>query len=95
VAAPITGADPDVSDVLVELQEELREQAADGAIRASGIAADVTLTDPERGETTDARSSWSSTTSRAAPLDITSAGRSASASRRSCARAPRAAELAR
>jgi hypothetical protein len=27
VAAPITGADPDVCDVLVALHEELREQA--------------------------------------------------------------------
>ena len=29
-------------------------EAAEGAIRASGIAADVTLTDPDSGETTDA-----------------------------------------
>ena len=34
--------------------EGLRERAAQGAIRASGIAADVTLTDPDSGETTDA-----------------------------------------
>ena len=34
--------------------EGLRERAAEGAIRASGIAADVTLTDPDSGETTDA-----------------------------------------
>ena len=45
---------PDVGDVLVALHEGLREQAAEGAIRASGIAADVTLTDPDSGETTDA-----------------------------------------
>jgi hypothetical protein len=30
------------------------EQASRGAIRASGIAADVTLTDPDSGDTTDA-----------------------------------------
>ena len=36
------------------LDEGLGERAADGAIRASGIAADVTLTDPDSGETTDA-----------------------------------------
>jgi hypothetical protein len=46
--------DPDVGDILVALHADLREQAADGAIRASGIAADVTLTDPDSGETTDA-----------------------------------------
>jgi hypothetical protein len=45
---------PDVTEVLVALHEGLREQAAEGAIRASGIAADVTLTDPDSGETTDA-----------------------------------------
>jgi hypothetical protein len=45
---------PDVTEVLVTLHEDLREQAAEGAIRASGIAADVTLTDPDTGETTDA-----------------------------------------
>jgi hypothetical protein len=38
----------------VALHAELRSQAADGSIRASGIAADVTLTDPDSGETTDA-----------------------------------------
>jgi hypothetical protein len=46
--------DPDVSDILVALHADLREQAAEGTIRASGIAADVTLTDPDSGETTDA-----------------------------------------
>ena len=46
--------DPDVGDVLVALHEGLREQAAEGAIRASAIAADVTLTDPDSGKTTDA-----------------------------------------
>jgi hypothetical protein len=45
---------PDVGEVLLALHEGLREQAAEGAIRASGIAADVTLTDPDSGETTDA-----------------------------------------
>jgi hypothetical protein len=45
---------PDVGAVLVALHEGLRERAAEGAIRASGIAADVTLTDPDSGETTDA-----------------------------------------
>jgi hypothetical protein len=44
----------DVSDLLLALHRELRESAAEGSIRASGIAADVTLTDPESGETTDA-----------------------------------------
>jgi hypothetical protein len=48
------GEVPDVADLLVALHEELREQAAEGSIRASGIAADVTLTDPDSGETTDA-----------------------------------------
>ena len=48
------GEDPEVSDLLVSLHEELRAQAAQGSIRASGIAADVTLTDPDSGETTDA-----------------------------------------
>ena len=48
------GEEPDVGDLLVALHTELREQAAGGAIRASGIAADVTLTDPDSGETTDA-----------------------------------------
>jgi hypothetical protein len=45
---------PDVGDLLVAIHAELRERAAGGAIRASGIAADVTLTDPDSGETTDA-----------------------------------------
>ena len=54
VGPAVEGADPDVSDILVALHADLREQAAEGAIRASGIAADVTLTDPDSGETTDA-----------------------------------------
>jgi hypothetical protein len=45
---------PDVGAVLFELHASLRAQAAEGSIRASGIAADVTLTDPDSGETTDA-----------------------------------------
>jgi hypothetical protein len=49
-----SGARPDVGALLIALHAELREQAAGGAIRASGIAADVTLTDPDSGETTDA-----------------------------------------
>ena len=49
-----TGEEPEVADLLVALHAELRSQAADGSIRASGIAADVTLTDPDSGETTDA-----------------------------------------
>ena len=48
------GEEPEVPDLLVALHEELRRRAAQGAIRASGIAADVTLTDPDSGETTDA-----------------------------------------
>jgi hypothetical protein len=48
------GEEPDVSELLLALHRELREQAAEGAIRASGIAADVTLTDPDSGEVTDA-----------------------------------------
>jgi hypothetical protein len=44
----------DVTEVLLALHHGLRERAAEGAIRASGIAADVTLTDPDSGETTDA-----------------------------------------
>jgi hypothetical protein len=48
------GEEPDVSELLLALHAELREQAAQGAIRASGIAADVTLTDPDSGEVTDA-----------------------------------------
>jgi hypothetical protein len=54
VAPPIRTETPDAGDVLVALHEDLRAQAAEGSIRASGIAADVTLTDPESGETTDA-----------------------------------------
>ena len=54
VPPDIQTADPDVGDVLVALHEGLRSQAAEGSIRASGIAADVTLTDPESGETMDA-----------------------------------------
>jgi hypothetical protein len=54
VPADIETDDPDVGDVLVALHNGLREQAAEGAIRASAIAADVTLTDPDSGETTDA-----------------------------------------
>jgi hypothetical protein len=46
--------DPDVGELLLSLHAHLAEQAADGSIRASGIAADVTLTDPDSGETTDA-----------------------------------------
>ena len=45
---------PDVGELLLALHAELREQASRGAIRASGIAADVTLTDPDSGDTTDA-----------------------------------------
>ena len=48
------GDEPNVADLLVALHEELRQRAATGAIRASGIAADVTLTDPDSGETQDA-----------------------------------------
>jgi hypothetical protein len=48
------GQQPDVSELLLALHAQLREQAAEGAIRASGIAADVTLTDPDSGEVTDA-----------------------------------------
>jgi hypothetical protein len=54
VPPEIESDDPDVTDVLVALHRGLREQAAEGAIRASAIAADVTLTDPDTGETTDA-----------------------------------------
>jgi hypothetical protein len=54
VIPPVDNGTPDVAAVLVALHEGLREQAAEGAIRASGIAADVTLTDPDSGETTDA-----------------------------------------
>ena len=45
---------PDVGELLIALHAELREQASRGAIRASGIAADVTLTDPDSGDTKDA-----------------------------------------
>ena len=45
---------PDVGELLTALHAELREQAAEGTIRASGIAADVTLTDPDSGEVMDA-----------------------------------------
>ena len=54
VGPAIETPDPDVGDILVALHEDLREQAAEGSIRASGIAADVTLTDPDSGDTTDA-----------------------------------------
>ena len=54
VAADMETEAPDVGDVLVALHNGLREQAAEGSIRASAIAADVTLTDPDSGETTDA-----------------------------------------
>jgi hypothetical protein len=52
--AAASGEEPDVGELLLALHTELREQAAGGAIRASGIAADVTLTDPDSGEETDA-----------------------------------------
>ena len=45
---------PDVGDLLLALHAELRERAAQGDIRASGIAADVTLTHPDSGDVTDA-----------------------------------------
>ena len=48
------GEEPDIAELLLALHTELREQAAGGTIRASGIAADVTLTDPDSGEVTDA-----------------------------------------
>jgi hypothetical protein len=48
------GQQPDAADLLVALHQELREQAAEGSIRASGIAADVVLTDPDSGETREA-----------------------------------------
>ena len=54
VAADLGSDSPDVGDLLVALHDGLRRQAAEGSIRASGIAADVTLTDPDSGETTDA-----------------------------------------
>ena len=52
--AAAEGEQPDVGELLTTLHAVLREQAADGAIRASGIAADVTLTDPDSGEERDA-----------------------------------------
>ena len=54
VAPAVDNGNPDVGDILLALHNDLREQAAEGSIRASGIAADVTLTDPDSGETTDA-----------------------------------------
>ena len=54
VGPAVEAEDPDVGDILVALHADRREQAAEGTIRASGIAADVTLTDPDSGETTDA-----------------------------------------
>jgi hypothetical protein len=54
VGAEVGDDAPDVGEVLVALHQGLREQAAEGAIRASAIAADVTLTDPDSGKTTDA-----------------------------------------
>ena len=54
VPTDVQSDNPDVGDVLVALHKDLREQAAEGTIRASAIAADVTLTDPDSGETTDA-----------------------------------------
>jgi hypothetical protein len=54
VGADVDDETPDVGELLLALHQGLRERAAEGAIRASGIAADVTLTDPDSGETTDA-----------------------------------------
>jgi hypothetical protein len=54
VGADVDDERSEVVDVLVALHQGLRERAAEGAIRATGIAADVTLTDPDSGETTDA-----------------------------------------
>lgn len=54
VPPTVDNGNPDVGDILVSLHNDLREQAAEGSIRASGIAADVTLTNPDTGETTDA-----------------------------------------
>ena len=54
VGMDIVDEGPDVGELLLALHQGLRERAAEGAIRASGIAADVTLTDPDSGETTDA-----------------------------------------
>jgi hypothetical protein len=53
-AVSATSTPVDAGDLLVALHTELRGQAAEGAIRASGIAADVTLTDPDSGDVTDA-----------------------------------------
>jgi hypothetical protein len=50
----VLGEEPEVGELLLALHEDLRQRAAAGAIRASAIAADVTLTDPDSGETTDA-----------------------------------------
>ncbi len=54
VGTDVDDDSPDVGEVLLALHQGLRERAAEGEIRASGIAADVTLTDPDSGETTDA-----------------------------------------
>lgn len=55
VVTPAVDEDnPDVGEVLLALHQGLREKAAHGSIRASGITTDVTLTDPDSGETTDA-----------------------------------------
>ena len=54
VGVDVDDDNPDVGELLIALHEGLRERAAEGSIRASGIAADVTLTDPDSGETTDA-----------------------------------------
>src|SRR5215213_11796881 len=54
VGTDLDDESPDVSELLLALHQGLRERAAEGAIRASGIAADVNLTDPDSGETTDA-----------------------------------------
>jgi hypothetical protein len=47
VGADVDDERSEVVDVLVALHQGLRERAAEGAIRATGIAADVTLTDPD------------------------------------------------
>jgi hypothetical protein len=54
IGADVDDDSQEVSEVLLALHVGLRERAAEGEIRASGIAADVTLTDPDSGETTDA-----------------------------------------
>jgi hypothetical protein len=54
VGTDVDDDSPDVGAVLLALHEGLRARAAEGAIRATGIAADVTLTDPDSGEITDA-----------------------------------------